>query len=428
MRIAGLIAYAIIAFLVLPASPAAAHPMSTTAILLDTGPDRVTGVVELPIDRLEVALDEPLTATTVLQPAKLEDLRRYVLAHTSAGSWAVALTGGRVRKVDSVDHLVFDLTLTPPNGRTSNFPLTYDAILHTIVSHQVFVAARSGGQGDYTTIGILDWREHTVAVPVAAAAASTGTGFVAALRLGVRHISEGSDHLLFLIMLLLPAPLLARRRRWVPGGDLRRQSVRVLHVVSAFAVGHSITLALAALGYLAVPARPVEAAIALSVLVSAVHAIRPLVPGGEAWIAAGFGLMHGFAFAALISDLGLTHGSLVTNLLGFNLGIELTQLIVVALVMPSLLILARTRAYPWIRLGSAGTGLVLAAAWFAERTTLISTNPLNGVADQLVEHPFVLAALLAGAAGTASAVPRVRAGRTAGAVGRLVLPRLRQGR
>ncbi|GIF20562.1 hypothetical protein Ate02nite_32920 [Paractinoplanes tereljensis] len=387
-----------------PGSPAAAHPMSTTAILLDTGPSRVTGLVELPIDRLEVALDEPLTATTVVQPAKLAELRRYVLAHTSAGTWAVDLTGGRVAKVDNVDHLVFDLTLT---GNTQDLQLTYDGILHKIVSHQVFVAARPAGHGDYTTIGILDWRTHTVTVPTARPA-STGSGFLAAVRLGVRHIGQGADHLLFLIMLLLPAPLLARRGRWVRGGDLRRQGLRVVHVVSAFAVGHSITLALAALGYLSVPTRPVEAAIALSVLVSAVHAVRPLVPGGETWIAAGFGLLHGFAFAALINDLGLTRGSLVTNLLGFNLGIELTQLIVVALVMPSLLVLSRTRAYPGIRLGLAGTGIMLAGAWFAERTTLIPANPLNGPADQLVEHPFVIAALLAGAAGALVAVPRLR--------------------
>ncbi|MEU4244838.1 HupE/UreJ family protein [Actinoplanes sp. NPDC026619] len=404
MRLVLLIASVLI--VLLPASPASAHPMSTTAILLDTAPDRVTGVVELPIDRLEVALAEPLTATTVLQSAKLEELRRYVLAHTSAGTWTVGLTGGRVQKVDNVDHLVFDITLV--NDKTTNLELTYDAILHKIVSHQVFVAARPVGQGDYTTIGILDWRTHTVTVPVAAPA-SAGTGFVAALRLGVRHISQGADHLLFLIMLLLPAPLLARRRRWVPGGDLRRQGLRVAHVVTAFAVGHSITLALAALGYLSVPARPVEALIALSVLVSAVHAIRPLVPGGEAWIAAGFGLMHGFAFATLIGGLGLTQGSLLTNLLGFNLGIELTQLIVVALVMPSLLVLARTRAYPWIRLGLAATGAVLATAWFAERTTLIATNPLDGVANQLVAHPFVIAALLAATAATSVAVPRLRA-------------------
>ncbi|GAA2686981.1 hypothetical protein Apa02nite_037180 [Actinoplanes palleronii] len=398
-------AYAIIS--VLGTSGAAAHPLSTTAILLDPGPRSVAGRIQLPLDRLEVALDEPLTATTALQPAKLDELRRYVAGHTAAsgaaGAWAVALTGGRVEQVDAVDHLVFDLTLTPPDGQVGDFTLDYDAILHQIVSHQVFVAVRQPGATDYTSLGVLDWTGHTVTVPAIGATAEDG--FLASVRLGVQHIAEGADHLLFLIMLLVPAPLVAGRRRWVRGGDLRRSVVRVVHVVTAFAIGHSITLALGALGLVSVPTRVVESLIAVSILVSAVHAIRPLVPGGEAWIAAGFGLMHGLAFAALIGDLGLGRGSLVADLLGFNLGIEVTQLAVVALLMPSLLVLSRTRIYPAVRIGIAGAGVVLATAWLAERTTLISENPLNRVTDGLVAHPFLVAAALAVVAGVAWAVP-----------------------
>jgi hypothetical protein len=392
-----LLAYAISA--VLAPQCASAHPISTTAILLDAARDQVTGSVQLPIDRLEVALNERLTAAGVRQPGKIEELRRYVLGHTAAadpadGAWAVDLTGGRVETIDGVDHLVFDLTLTPPGGTVRDFTLSYDAILHQVVSHQIFVSLRPRGAGSYTTLGVLNWQRHTIAVP-AAGTAGAEVGFLAALRLGVRHIAEGADHLLFLIMLLLPAPLLARRGRWVRGGDLRRNCWRVVHVVTAFAVGHSITLALATFGYVSVPDRVVESLIALSILVSGVHAIRPLVRGAEAWIAAGFGLMHGLAFAALIDGLGLGRGSLVADLLGFNLGIEVTQLIVVALVMPSLLILSRTRIYPAVRTGLAGVGVVLAAAWLAERTTLIARNPLGAVPDLLVEHPFAAAVALA---------------------------------
>ena len=408
------LAYAISA--VLAPRSASAHPISTTAILLDAAPDKVTGIVQLPIDRLEVALDERLTAASVRQAAKLEELRRYVLGHTSAtdpagGAWSVGLSGGRVETIDAVDHLVFDLTLTPPGGTVRDFTLTYDAILHQVVSHQIFVALRSRTDDSYSTLGVLNWQRHTIAVP-AAGTVRAQAGFLASVRLGVRHIAEGADHLLFLIMLLLPAPLLARRRRWVRGGTLRRNVLRIVHVVTAFAIGHSITLALATLGYVSVPTRAVESLIALSILVSGVHAIRPLVAGAETWIAAGFGLMHGLAFAALIDDLGLGRGSLVADLLGFNLGIELTQLIVVALLMPSLLVLSRTRIYPGVRTGLAGVGVVLAAAWLAERTTLIGGNPLNKVSDLLVEHPFVAAAVLAGVAGIAWAVPGLRAATT----------------
>jgi hypothetical protein len=194
----------------------------------------------------------------------------------------------------------------------------------------------------------------------------------------------------------------------VRGDDLRRSCIRVVHVVTAFAVGHSITLALAALGYISVPTRVVESLIALSILVSGVHAIRPIVRGGEVWIATGFGLMHGLAFAALLGELDLSRGSLVTELLGFNLGIELTQLVVVALIMPSLLVLSRTRLYPAVRIALASFGIVLAAAWLAERTTLTDSNPLEGISEALVQHPFLVAACLGGVAAAAWVVPGVR--------------------
>ncbi|MGW1622200.1 HupE/UreJ family protein [Streptomyces sp. NPDC002172] len=388
-----------------------AHPLSTTAILLDVAPEKVTGKVELPIDRLAIALDQPLTAKTVVKPAKLEELRRYVRGHTSAADpdgtrWTTTVGGGRVQRVDGVDHLVFDLVLQPPTGTVHDFRLTYDAIVHHLLSHQILVSLRPEGSDSYTTVGVLDWQQHTLAIP--AAGASSEHGFTTAVHLGIRHIAEGADHLLFLIMLLLPAPLLARRGRWVRADDLRRNCVRVVHVVTAFAVGHSITLALAALGYVSAPTRVVESLIALSILVSGIHAVRPLVPGGEAWIAAGFGLMHGLAFAALLGGLDLGQGSLVTTLLGFNLGIELTQLMVVALLMPSLLILSRTRIYPAVRLTIAAIGIVLAAAWLAERTTLLANNPLNRVTDALIAHPFLVAGALAAVAAASWSVPDLR--------------------
>jgi hypothetical protein len=400
------------AALVLTPATAEAHPLSTSAVLLDVGSDVVTGQVQLPIDRLAIAVNQPLTATLVAAPAKLEELRRYVGGHVSAvgstgdDAWAVDVTGGRVETIDAVDHVVYDLALRPRDGDVRDFRLHYDAIVERLLSHRILVSSRPAGSDTYTAVGFIDWEFQTLTVPTRGAAREQG--FLAAVRLGVEHIAEGADHLLFLVMLLLPAPLLARRGRWVHTDGFRRQCLRIVHVVTAFAVGHSITLALAALGYVSVPTRLVESMIALSILVSGVHAIRPVVCGGEVLIAAGFGLVHGLAFAALLGALDLGRESLVTELLGFNLGIELAQLIVVALMMPSLMLLSRTRLYPAVRITLASGGLVLAAAWLAERTTLISTNPLDGMAEGLVAHPFVVAAAVACLAAVASSVPALR--------------------
>jgi hypothetical protein len=394
------------------ATSATAHPLSSTAVVLDVGPEEVTGQVAMPIDRLDIALTQNLTPTDVLQPAKLAELRQYVLDHTSVtdpgdgAAWATSVTGGSVENIDGVDHLVFDITLLPPDGHVTDFQFHYDAIVEHLLSHRIFVSARPVGTDTYTAVGVIDWQTQTLTVPVQSASAEQG--FLAAVKLGNQHIAEGADHLLFLIMLLLPAPLLARRGRWVRTNNMRRSCWRIVHVVTAFAVGHSITLALAAFGLVTVPARVVESLIALSILVSGIHAIRPLAKSGEVWIASVFGLMHGLAFATLLGQLDLSRGSLVTELLGFNLGIELTQLIVVALLMPSLLLLSRTTAYTPIRVSIAGVGIVLAATWLAERTTLIPTSPFEFLSDAFVAHPFVVSGAVAAVAVTIWCIPQLR--------------------
>ena len=409
------------------ASTASAHPLSTSAVLLDVDSTAVTATVELPLDELSVARDQVLTASTVVEASTLAELRTYVQGHLSASdasgrSWSTVVTGGRVEPVDGVENLVLDASLTPASGPVGDFVLHDDVIVDRLMSHRVFVSGRYGDTGSYTTLAMLSWQTQSVPVasasPASTSAAPAGEGFVAAVRLGIHHIATGSDHLLFLIMLLLPAPLVAAGRRWLARpdtglGGAARSGVRVVHVVTAFAVGHSCTLVLGALGWVALPSRLVESGIALSVLVSAVHAVRPLVRRGEVLIAGGFGLLHGLAFAAILGGLDLSRTSLVTTLLGFNLGIELTQLLVVALVMPSLVLLSRTAAYPVLRVGLAGLGAVLATGWFAQRAGLVGVNPLEPVANLLVDHPVALAVCLAVCALTLTGLQRVRAIRPA---------------
>jgi HupE / UreJ protein len=384
--------------LLLHPSPAAAHPLSTSAVLLDIGSDKVTGRIQLPIDRLAIARDEPLTGSVVMRQGAMDGVRRYVAAHVSAGDangrgqWNVSVTGGSVQAIDAVDHLVFGIELTPIGHGLQNFELHYDAIVERLLSHRIFVAARASGADAYTTVGVIDWETRILPIPTRGSIAQQD--FWTATRLGISHIASGADHLLFLCMLLLTAPLLARGGHWMRSNQLGRNGIRVIRIVTAFGLGHSITLALATLGYLNGSARVVECLIALSIMVSAVHALRPLTHG-EIWIAAGFGLVHGLGFAAALEGLDLSRTSLVVELAGFNVGIELTQLIVVALVMPSMMLLSRTRAYRGVRIALAAGGLILACGWFGERTTMLAHNPFEGVSEALVASPFLVAASLA---------------------------------
>ena len=192
-------------------------------------------------------------------------------------------------------------------------------------------------------------------------------GFASMFRLGMHHIAEGTDHLLFLLALLLPAPLLVYGSRWAGFAGARRSLLQILKVVTAFTVGHSVTLGLAALGVVHVPSRPIEVLIAVSILVSATHALRPLFPGREAFVAAFFGLIHGLAFASTLSDLGLGWRERIGSILAFNLGIESMQLLVVAAIMPSLVLMSRTRAYSPLRIGGALFAGIASLGWIADR-------------------------------------------------------------
>jgi len=218
-------------------------------------------------------------------------------------------------------------------------------------------------------------------------------GFSSVFHLGIRHIAEGTDHLLFLLALLLPAPLFYRARRWREFAGVRHGFVQILKVVTAFTVGHSMTLALAASGIVHVPGRPIEVLIAVSILISAIHAVRPLFPGREAFIAAGFGLVHGLAFASTLAALGLHGWERAESILAFNLGIEAMQLLVVVCIMPSLMLLSRTKLYTPFRLIGATCAGLAACGWIAERSSNHALG-VDAVVDGLAKHSVTLASSL----------------------------------
>ena len=188
------------------------------------------------------------------------------------------------------------------------------------------------------------------------------------VRDGVWHIWLGFDHILFLLSLLLPAVLLRRGRTWVPANRFGAVAIDVAKIVTAFTIAHSITLTLATLGVVSPDARWIESGIALSVALAALNNIFPLVRHGR-WIAAfGFGLIHGFGFASALKDLGLPTGSLALSLFGFNIGVEIGQLAIVALFLPAAFALRGTWAYRRaILAGGSAAIATIAGVWLIER-------------------------------------------------------------
>ena len=185
---------------------------------------------------------------------------------------------------------------------------------------------------------------------------------------GVWHIWIGFDHILFLLALLLPAVLRHEDGGWRGVARFGEALREVLWVVTAFTVAHSITLSLAALGVVALPSRFVESAIAASVVVAALNNLKPVVEHRR-WMAAfGFGLIHGFGFASVLAELGLPAGALALSLFGFNLGVEIGQLVIVGVFLPAAFLLRHGAFYRRvIFIGGSLATVLLAAVWFVER-------------------------------------------------------------
>ena len=238
------------------------------------------------------------------------------------------------------------LTTTAPGSLTVTATLfPYDP------AHQTFVNFYEGGA--LTSQAILD-RSH----PQLEYFVGDRQGVLAVIRkfvpAGIHHILIGPDHLLFLVGLLLL------------GGSIRR----LLLVVSAFTVAHSLTLSLAALNVVSPPARFIEPAIALSIVYVGVDNL--MVGRGRdvrAWIAFAFGFIHGFGFANVLREMNLPSRALGWSLFSFNLGVEIGQLLVVVIVASALMGLRSRNEAAGRRLAFAGSLVVIliGAFWFVQR-------------------------------------------------------------
>ena len=194
------------------------------------------------------------------------------------------------------------------------------------------------------------------------------TQFFDYAREGVWHIWIGFDHILFLLSLLLPAVLAFGDGRWQAVGRFPPAFWDVFKIVTSFTVAHSITLSLAALGVLSLPSRLVESAIATSVVLAALNNVFPLVHGRRWMVAFAFGLIHGFGFASVLRDLGLPQDALLIALVGFNVGVEAGQLVIVSAFLPVAYWLRATWIYRrLVFLGGSLAIVAVAGIWLVER-------------------------------------------------------------
>lgn len=206
--------------------------------------------------------------------------------------------------------------------------------------------------------------------------ASTWNGFISMIKMGIWHIWIGIDHIFFLLALALPAVAIRLPNResvkeiftqWQGVEKFKPAFWYIVKVVTFFTIAHTITLSLAALGVINLNARIVESIIALSIALAALHNIIPIFKHKEWLIAFGFGLFHGFGFAGVLAEKGLSGEYMALTLFGFNFGVEIGQLLIILLLFPFLFFMRNTKVYSFSVITASAALILLSLIWTYER-------------------------------------------------------------
>ena len=317
--------------------PAQAHKPSDSYLAVRSDGNRISGQWDVALRDLEHAIGLDADGDGAITWGELR-ARHAAIDRYALDRLRLTQDGRECRK-RATDHLVdshsdgayavLRFEAQCPSATGSGVELEYRLLFDLDPTHRGLLRWESAGRTVTAVLG-----PESPKFRLASTAASPLGQFLSYGKEGVWHIWIGVDHVLFLVSLLLPAVFAFRARGWVPVDRFAPAFWDAAKVVTAFTVAHSITLSLAALSIISLPTRLTETAIALSVLLAALNNIRPVVHDRRWMVAFGFGLIHGFGFASVLADLGLPRDSLLLALVGFNLGVEAGQLLIVATLVP----------------------------------------------------------------------------------------------
>ena len=362
------------ALFVMCAMPAIAHKASDSYLVLDVKGQEISGQWDIALRDIDFAIGLDANSDGDITWGEVQ------ARHADIAGWALGrltLQRGSDCTIKVAEHLVdthtdgayavLRLVGTCPSG-TGALTLNYRLLFDIDALHRGLLRLDLDGVA-HTAVLAPD----TGVLTIKAGETSRLAQFGQYLLEGVWHIWIGFDHILFLLALLLPAVLVSsvlnnNARIWTGVPTFRIALTEVLWVVTAFTIAHSITLTLAALQIISLPSRWVESAIAASVVLAAVNNLYPVVERKRWLVAFTFGLIHGFGFASVLTELGLPKDALVLSLLGFNLGVEIGQLAIVAVFLPLAYMLRNTVLYrKGVFVGGSILTMLVALVWLAER-------------------------------------------------------------
>ena len=306
--------------------------------------------------------------------AKKEEIVNFVLPHlkisTDGKLCQNSLTDFEVyRRVhQSYVKLHIDLMCPTPQNETKIF---YDLFFDVDKGQKAFF-----GMKEHNTSQPMVLSSRTREITIKLEQASSFQSFINFLTEGIWHIWIGFDHILFLLMLLIPSVIYYHGKEIKPQNSLKSTLIKVLKIVTAFTIAHSITLALSVLDIVTTNIQFVEIAIALSVLFTALNNLFVFMKTKIWMLAFGFGLIHGFGFANVLKEMTLNARELVSSLLGFNLGVEIGQLAILIAVVPLLFLVRNSKFYRYVILyGFSTLTALISILWAYERYFNLSILP-----------------------------------------------------
>ncbi len=351
-----------------------AHPASQSQIAISRDYQQLKLMLTLPLDQLAIALLQAGQWQYQASP-DFHGLAEYLNQHMSLSQSGerlnVAIGGIALNRSQEVsDEYEVNVVLSASLYTTvhSELVLAYNAIQHKVINHRTVVTLVNDIHQNTVfdgpvLLGVLRYKHTNITI---AASPSDLQVMGSIFSHGMAHIVTGTDHLAFLLCLLLVTGMSAKGRKW----QQQRASVTdCVKLVTAFTAGHTVTLIASLLLPDPVISNWVEVAVAITVFLSAAHVITPLHTGKPYWMAIGFGLVHGMAFSSALNVTGLSAVTTTFAALSFNLGIELVQIGIVCLLVPCIHIWRQTRLYPAMRIILGMAVAVLSGVWVIQRVT-----------------------------------------------------------
>jgi hypothetical protein len=337
-----------------------AHETTRSYVSLTRAEGVTDAEVRIAFRDIEVAvwMDENLDGNITWGEAKqrLDAVSAYfasVFTLDAGGPCQLARKGASVSTDTGIDYLDLDFTVDCPDPKAAIRSVSH-LFADIDPDHRMFLTANLDGA---TTTTLLSAASPDTLLN--AESAGLLRSFVNYFEAGIEHLIGGSDHLVFLLVIMLPA---------VSSGMGRRAAIwNVITVLTGFTLAHALSLTAAATQFLRPNSVVIEILIALSIVITAIDNIRPFIPAPRAAVAAFFGIIHGFGFASALGVLNLAGSSLIVALVGFNLGIEIAQIVLVLIVLPLLFLVAHNKL---VLFGASVAAGLIGCYWVVERIAL----------------------------------------------------------